>query len=276
MEIINDCLILFRNNYTIYLKIIEKYKDDHEIQKQISKSSNENFENIEILIKLIKNIKEEDQKKEYFNNLKERVITYDEFFKKEDSENLKLLTELMEKNLIPESIYLDKSKDVLNTIYDKLSIYDERKFIYLNTLLNEKEETQNIYEKRFYLFRLVKDDKFNQKVEFKKIIDKYMEIKEYIEKAHNISYQLSFYYKEKLKQDIEKINSIYSDYSNKDIIINNLIEKEDDIIKFIKKFEKKANLIKTLKEIILFKIIYEEFTEGDEILKFDNSKKIIR
>ena len=273
IEVINECLIAFRNNYNIYLKVIEKYKNDLEILKQISKSSNKNLENIESLIELIKNIKEEDQKKEYFNNLKERIITYDEFLKKEESDNLKLLAQLMKNNLIPESIYLDKNKDILNTIYDKLSTYDEKKSIYLNTILNEKEETKKIYENRFELIKLAKEDKFIPKIELKKIIDKYKRVKDLIEKAYNISYQLSFYYKEKLKNDIDKINSIYKDYLNKDIILNKWISKEKDIFEFIKKFEKKADLIKSLKEIILFRIIYEEFSEGDEIVKFDNSKK---
>ena len=173
LEIINDCLILFRNNYSIYLKIIEKYKDDHEIQEQITKSTNKNLENIDILIELIKNIKDEEQKKEYFNNLNERIITYDEFLKKEDSDNLKLLTQLIKKNLIPESIYLDKNKDILKTIYDKLSNYGEKKSIYLNTILNKKEEINKIYENRFDLIRLAKDDKFNPKTEFKKLINIY-------------------------------------------------------------------------------------------------------
>ena len=114
----------------------------------------------------------------------------------------------------------------MNNIYDKLTTYDEKKEIYLDTILNEKEEIQKIYIKRFELFKLVKDDKFDSELEFNKIKDKYMEVKEYIEKAYEISFLLSLYYKETIKDEIKKIYSIYNEYSNKENKVNIWISKE--------------------------------------------------
>ena len=276
LDLLKDFLPKFNQNNKIYLKILEKFNENEEINEIIATIAFSSSKNLELntLVDLIKNIKVE-QKKEYFDNLKENIIDYKDFLKSEDTKNIKLLTELMKNKLIPDSDYLEKNKDILNSIFEKLTNYDEKKEIYLETILNEKEEIQKIYIKRFELFKLTKGDKFDSELQFNTIKDKYMEVKEYIEKAYNISYLLSLYYKETLKDEISKINIINNDYSNKENKVNIWISKEEDIVNFIRKNEKKANLIKILKEIKLFKIIYEEFTEGDETSKFDKAKELL-
>ena len=284
LELIKDCLPRFKQN-NIYLQILEIYNTDNNIKQLIAISSIENLD-LYTLIDLIKNIKEE-QKKEYFNNLanpnnplspkdlqKQNIIDYEDFLKIEETKNLKLLTELMKNGLIPGGIYLDKSKNSLNDIYEKLSTYDELKSIYLDTIINEKEEIRKIFVKRFEIFKLVKGNEFDPELEFNKIIDKYFKAKEYIEKAYRISYLLSFFYSETYKEAINWINNIYSDYSNNDNKINIWINKENEIIKFISEYEDKANLINIVKEMQLFKIIYTEFTKGDEITRFDKAKEL--
>ena len=284
LELIKDCLPRFKQN-NIYLQILEIYNTDNNIKQLIAISSIENLD-LYTLIDLIKNIKEE-QKKEYFNNLanpnnplspkdlqKQNIIDYEDFLKIEETKNLKLLTELMKNGLIPGGIYLDKSKNSLNDIYEKLSTYDELKSIYLDTIINEKEEIRKIFIKRFEIFKLVKGNEFDPELEFNKIIDKYFKAKEYIEKAYRISYLLSFFYSETYKEAINWINNIYSDYSNNDNKINIWINKENEIIKFISEYEDKANLINIVKEMQLFKIIYTEFTKGDEITRFDKAKEL--
>ena len=96
---------------------------------------------LDVLIDLIKNLNEE-QKKDYFNNLSLCIICYEDFLELETSPNLKLLMKLMKNKLIPESIYLDKNSDVLNSIYDKLSTYNESKSKFMDTIINEKEEIE--------------------------------------------------------------------------------------------------------------------------------------
>ena len=96
-------------------------------------------------IDLIKKL-DEKQKIDYFNNLNSFVINSDDFFEKETSQNLELLTEFvheinsplessekeenneesqngennLKRQLIPESLYLKNSKELLNKIYNNL------------------------------------------------------------------------------------------------------------------------------------------------------------
>ena len=255
IKLLEDFLPRFKQNINIYLKIIEKFNTDNDIQEKIATFSEKNLE-VPSLVELIKNIKGEPQK-EYFNNLKESNIEYEDFLKLEETKNLTLLTELMKNIVIPESLYLERNKDKLNTIYDKLSTYDEKRAIYLDTILNEKKEIQEKYVKRFELFKLIKDNKFDSQLEFNKIKDKYLQVKKDVENAYKISHLLPYYFKKALKEEIDIINSIYNDYSIKDNNVNIWINKEDDIVKFIKKYEDKANLIKDIIKIVLIEIIVQ-------------------
>ena len=269
LNLLEEFLPKFKQKYTIYLKILETFEEDDDIKEQIAILSNENLE-LSNIIELIKKLSE-DQKKNYFNNLNQFIIKNDDFFELESSDNLLLLMELMKNKLIPESIYLDKTKDLLNTIYEKLTTYNEKKVKYLDTIINEKDENQKIYTQRFELFKLIKDDKFDSKSEFNKIKNQYLQAKNEIEKAYDISNLLSFYYKNSYKEEMDKINNIYKDYSNQENEVKKWYNKENEIIDFIGKYEEKANLIKEVKEIQLFQIIYNEFCEGDEIPKFDKA-----
>ena len=86
---------------------------------------------------------------------------------------------------------------------------------------------------------------------------------------------MSLYFKETHKEEIDKINNIYKDYSDKDKNVNLWIYKEKEIISFKMKNIEKANLIKEIKEIQLFQIIYEEITEENEISKFDKAVELL-
>jgi len=148
----------------------------------------------------------------------------------------------------------------------------------LDTILNDDKEIQKIFSERFKLFKLIKEEEeFDPELEFTKIIEKYNTVKEYMEKAKNISYELSFYFKEELKEEISKINDIYIDYSNSDKEVKEWIFSEECLKEFINKYENKAKLISTIKEIKLFLLLYKEFNEGKETEteKFDNAKQLL-
>ena len=69
------------------------------------------------------NEEKREPKKLFFEKLKERLITYKDFFEEneEDLKNLILLIELMKNQLIPDSEYLEKTKVILIDLYDNLS-----------------------------------------------------------------------------------------------------------------------------------------------------------
>ena len=222
-----------------------------------------------------------DKKKKlirYEEKRKGKPIRYEDFINKEETYNIQILTEIMNNKLIPESSYLDENKEQLIIIFEKLSTFDEKKKIYLDTILNEEEEIQKIFSERFKLFKLIKEeDKFDSKSEFLKIKEKYYKVKDYIEKAHKISLLLSLYFKETLKEEINKIRKIYIDYLDNDKEVKEWIYKESEIESFINEYEKKANLIIIMKEIKLFSIIYRDFTEETktETEKFDRAKELL-
>ena len=118
----------FNQNKQIYLTLFEKYKDDKTIQEHLATSSFTNFE-INNFVELIKTLKDEEIKNSLFNNLgKEIIINHEDFLNKEESKNLKLLSALMGKKLIPENIsYFTDNKDMLKTIFEKLSKFKEKK-----------------------------------------------------------------------------------------------------------------------------------------------------
>ena len=74
-----------------------------------------------------------------------------------------------------------------------------------------------MFSKWFKLFKLIKEEEeFDPELEFTKIIEKYNTVKEYMESVKNISYQLSFYFREESKEEIDNINDIHIDHSNLD------------------------------------------------------------
>ena len=114
----------FGNHYQIYSKIFDIYSNDNNILNSLATESSTNLEIYEF-IELVKSLNEEkrEPKKLFFEKLKERLITYKDFFEEneEDLKNLILLIELMKNQLIPDSEYLEKTKVILIDLYDNLS-----------------------------------------------------------------------------------------------------------------------------------------------------------
>ena len=97
-------------DYILSIKEIDYEKESFEHKKEIVKTiavlSIKNLE-FSTLFELIRGL-DENQKSDYFNNLEENIISENDFFGSNDSDNLKLLFELMKNKLIPESNYLEK------------------------------------------------------------------------------------------------------------------------------------------------------------------------
>ena len=161
----------------------------------------------------------------------------------------------------------------MTKIYKNISEYKEKKSIFLDTILNKKEEKK--YEKRFELFELIKDNIESKFKNMRDIKDKYIEIERYIIKAKNILFLLSKYFEETLKKEISQISGVCDNYSDKEKEVNSWVDKEYDIVDFVRKYEEKSDLIKKIKEIKLFQIIYSKFTEGNETIRFDKAKKLL-
>ena len=92
-----------------------------------------------------------------------------------------------------------------------------------------------------------------------------------------ISTQLSIYFKDTLKEEMNKISDINNDYINDDKEVEEWINKEKDLEEFIKNHKKESNLIENIKKIKLFSLIYKEFTEGKETErdKFNRAKELL-
>ena len=278
IEVLETSLLKFKQNYNIYATLIEKYKEDNDAKKQLAISS---FKNLELnnFIELLKILDSDEKKIQLFENLgKENIVKKEDFLNKEKTSNIQLLQELMKNKLIPpNSSYFKDNKYELTTIFEKLTEFSENKKVY-DTILNEDKKVQEIFIERFKLFKLIKEEKeFEPELEFSKIKEKYNIVRQYIEKSNNISYQLSLYFKEELKEEMNKISDIYNSFSNPDKEVKEWIYKEEELKEFINKYEDKSNLIAIVKEIKLFELLYNDFNEGKETEtdKFDNAKKLL-
>ena len=219
------------------------YSNDNNILNSLATEPSTNLE-INEFIELVKSLNEEkrEPKKLFFDKLKERVITYKDFFEEneEDLKNLILLIELMKNQLISDSEYLEKTKEILIDLYDNLSKYNETKEIHIKTIMNENEDIQKMYYERFNLFKLIKNEVNVVRELYNKLKDKYKEVEEIIIDANEKSNLLNRYFIESLNDEISKIYSIYQNYLNNNNKLNLWINKEKQI--YIK------NLMKNLKK----------------------------
>ena len=153
--------------------------------------------------------------------------------------------------------------------------------------MSENEDIQKMYYERFNLFKLIKNEVNVDPELYNKLKDKYKEVEEIIIDTNEKSNLLNRYFIESLNDEISKIYSIYQNYLNNNNKVNLWINKEKQI--YIKEFNEKfkeKNLIKIIKDIKLFNIIYEKFSiikdietnnkelKIDEETKFNNAKKI--
>ena len=154
--------------------------------------------------------------------------------------------------------------------------------------MSENEDIQKIYYERFNLYKLIKNEVNVDRELYNKLKDKYKEVEEIIIDTNEKSNLLNRYFIESLNDEISKIYSIYQNYLNNNNKVNLWINKEKQIYmkEFNEKFMEKTNLIKIVKDIKLFEIIYEKFSiikdietnnkelKIDEETKFNNAKKI--
>ena len=149
----------FLQNYNIYLILFEKYKEDDDIQKQLAISS---FKNLELknLVELIKKIENEEKKIQLFENLgKIKIVSYEDFLNKEKTNNIEFLREFMKNKLIPEGVsYLEDNKDKLTTIFEKLSQFNEKKKVYLDTILNEDKKIKKVLTRKNRITSLLRNN----------------------------------------------------------------------------------------------------------------------
>ena len=293
LNLLERILGKFGQNYQIYLDIMEEYNNDQNIMREISNISYEILE-VDNIILLIKNTKEEKQKNNYFNNFKKKIISYSDFFIKDGSKNknLKLLIELMRNGLIPynniyqkenekcfsnENFYFKETQEILDILYGNLFAFKEKKIIYLDTILNEEtDDIQKIFKQRFNLFKIIKGGNFNNEKEFNNLKDKYYNVEDCLNKSYEIANLLKLYFKKTREKEINKINKIYNCYLNKEKKVNIWINEEIYLNKYLREKENidKAKLIKIIKEIELFRIIYSKYNEEmDENSKFEEAIK---
>ena len=93
--------------------------------------------------------------------------------------------------------------------------------------------------------------------------DKYNKVKVCLNKSYEIANLLKLYFKKTREKEINKINKIYNCYLNKETKVNIWINEEIYLNKYLQEKENidKANLIKIIKEIELFRIIYSKYNE---------------
>ena len=236
------------------------------------KSENLSYNDI---IKILQNLTNKEIQKCFLGKQTKKVITDNEIFNKELSDNIKLLLELIDKGFFKEDIfknvdYIKNTKEIMNSIFKKLrrSNFSMLQMMKMHNLQNNNDNNDNNLQKRFYIIALGDESKI-------KILNKVLlkKIKCYVE----------------IFEKIEEMINIFSNYlpNEKNNIINELKIKREEILKNpINKFPKKSQinnfdkLFKEAHEINIMKCskffieIFEK-NKRNENIEDNNDSKIL-
>ena len=251
----------------IYISLSQKHKD---ISKNLKKiiidffTNNPLNNNITNLIDLIKNSKE--LRKNLLNNMNKYLITEEDIYQKEDTENFKLLEALKNEGLFNNKIGNDNIEDLESTEYisDSLNImkkiiynikknyikYTTMNFIYENNL-------QEIFHKRLLI--LCNSDEAQVKEYEEELNKNYNNIKQALEDFTNILNDLNFFYKEKYSKEIIELYEALRKLKNEKLSI---YKKEYVVmhLNYINKFKKEIKE----REILLQSIFFRNILIKDE------------
>jgi hypothetical protein len=255
---------------TIYINLGKKYKDlSKELINIIIKYFTENplNNNPSDLIDVIKNSKE--FRLGLFKNMDKYIITEDELYQKEDSDNFKLLEGLIkegffnfdnnkdnnnkdDENNIRSSEYIVRSSSVIKKIINNIKKnnikYSKINYIYENNL-------EKIFYKRLsILFQLYNEEIKTYESEVQK---SYSETKKNFQLFEIFLNDFSFFYPEKHKKEIIELHDAIRKINNEEI--SNYINKDSKMhIDYMNKYKVEVYERKNFLRSLFFRSIYKK------------------
>ena len=255
--------LTIKNLILIYKDLIindeEKYPE--KLKKFIYQEILQNLKNNVNNIYLINSL-EKDKDKFIIKIIRSCKFTKEEFFSKEKNENIEIICKINE----DEKLNDKELKELIKEIFDDLDGKIKRKN--LESFLSIEEEE---IIKRLGLIKIIylNYDPMFQYQKLKKII---FEINENIKELTFIKNSLLIYHFDYYIKEIKAITSIINDLQNNSIINNKSQRMKRDIEKF-KELKALCDEIEKVKELLLFKVIYDNTFEKEQNLRFDYSIK---
>ena len=268
----------------IYITLSNKYKDISNNLKSIIIDffTNNPHNNIMNIIEVIKSCK--DLRKNILNNMGKYLITEDDLFQKEDTDNFNLLDALTKEGIFNNKIGEETDNDLESSEYVSESLEIKKKILYNIKKSNIKYSSINyIYdnnlEKLFHkrLLVLCNSDEAQTKEYEESLIKNNNNVKEALEDFNNILNDLDFFYKEKYSREIIELhdalrkikNDKLSKYNNEYSTMHG---------NYMNKFEKDIKEREIFLNSIFFRNIYKKtnILTKDEDKCFVESKEKIK
>jgi hypothetical protein len=256
-------------SFLIYneLMIICKGDEYKEMKDLIYKIFLNNLENINSIIDLIVSLDKKD-KKDKIDFLKELMrkcqFTKEEFYSKDKNEKIDLLCELNERKIIEKTEEQNYFEDIKNIIQDIYKDLDGE--ILIQKLEDFLENEQKQVKKRLGLINLIYTD-FDPETEYEKLIEEIKRKKDDIDELNLIKNSLLIFYRNTYQEEIREISNIINDMQTNNLK-NYKAEGTKTKIKKLKIHKDKVEEVESVKDFLLFKLLYNDALGSDQEKRF--------
>ena len=259
-------------NELIRICLGEEYKPMKEFIYKKFFNNIENIDNIDIIIVLIDSLSKENKAK----FLKDLMFSKDEFYSNIKNEKIILLSELHKKGklkLSDENDFYGRFKNILYEI-----VKDMEGDISKQKLEEFLDNGKDIVIKRLGLIRIILEN-YNPEEVYNNIHKEIKEINKYIEELASIKNSLSIFHNCKYLNEIREIIKVIEDLL-KQPIKKYKKENIENKITNLKELKQVCEEINSVKDLLLFKLIYDESFEKDQQKRFNEGisklKEIIK
>ncbi len=243
----------------LYMNFIEVFIGNEKLTSRLVKYFSGNLKKAtDAAIKVLLNgIKNENALKQLFKDFKDLTFSEDEFFQKEENENIKILRTINEFGYI-KSGYLDGTEyykiisELSNSIIQKLKEYNFDSVI-AKTIKNLGKD----FEERLNIINFSDTD-----INYSLLIEKINNYLTWEDKISEINKFMNFF--SLIDEEIEKrkVNELNQDFNQKNV--NEILKKETEINNIINEYYEKAKEVNELHQSEFFNSLFKKYKEDEE------------
>ena len=258
----------------IYNELMKTYKGkDYENMKDyIFGIFLKKLDNVENIIKLIDSLTEPEDKKKFLEELiKKCQFKKEDFYMNNENKKINLLCDLNEKEKLDRDC-CKECKELINVLDD---IYkDLESNLFTKNILEDflgKEENKGKIIKKLGLIKIVING-YDPKDKYDKLNQKINEMNITIKELNDIKDSFSIFHRNKFKEQIKEITNLINDIETRPINEYNN-QKTQDSIKILLKNKKLSQDINNVKDLLIFKIIFDNILGSDQEKRFYKAQK---
>ena len=258
----------------IYNELMRRCKGDEykPMKELIYKKFLNKLENIDNIIELIGSLDKDDKKTFLEELMKKCLFTKEEYYSNNENAKILLLCKLNEKKIIKineEGInYVDIEK-ILQLIRKDLEGEIEIKKL-KEFLENDKKSIIN----KLGLIKIILSD-FGPEEEYSKLKEIIEKIKNDIDELSLIKNSLLIFHRNKYQREIRDISNLIKDMQEKNLK-NYKAEATQESIKNIMDLKPTVENVKKVKDILLFKVLYDEAYGNDQEKRFEDASEKLK